>query len=79
MREQSAPPRPLSPEIAYHNDAFVSDVEVELDLEFTPSPVRIGGFHKKSRSKTNKSQSAAYQNQGYHDDDEGGNSQQTNV
>lgn len=71
--------RPLSPDIAYHNDAYVSDVEVELDLEFTPSPARIGGFHKKSRSKTNKNSSAAYQNQGYHDDEDNSQQQQTNV
>lgn len=69
--------RPLSPDIAYHNDAYVSDVEVELDLEFTPSPARIGGFHKKTRSKPSKNTSGSYQNQGYHEDE--GTSQQTNV
>lgn len=71
-------PRALSPEIAYHNDAYVSDVEVELDIECAPSPYRMRGSGglKKTSSVTSKSQ-VAYQNQAY--DDEGDNCQQTGV
>ena len=68
-----------TPDIAYHNDAYVSDVEVELDVEFTPSPYRIGsGLIKKTRSMTSKAQ-GAYQNQAYHDDDERDNCEQTHL
>jgi len=67
-------PRALSPNIEYHNEGFVSDVEVELDLEFTPSPARMGGL-KKSKSRTDRI-TKGYHNQAYSEDD---NNEQTNV
>ena len=70
--------RPVFHDIEYHNDAYVSDVEIELDVEFTPSPYRRGGRHiKKTKSVTSKSQ--AYQNQAYDDDDEGSATEQTDL
>lgn len=48
-------PRPISPDIAFHNTACEeSDVELDIDLEFTPTPVRVAGL-KKSKSKTTTS------------------------
>ena len=44
---------PPCAEITYHNEAYVSDVEVELDLEYTPTPVRVGGL-KKCKSRNTK-------------------------
>lgn len=74
--ELTEQPRSLTPEIAYHNDAYVSDVEVELDLDCAPSSTRVGGFNRKSRSKTRKAQNA-FQNDAYEDERE--NCQQTNL
>lgn len=57
--------RPLSPQIAYHNDAYVSDVEVEVDIEYTESPPPRSRLRRKSRSGRNH---GAYQNPAYQDD-----------
>lgn len=69
-------PRPLSPNIAYHNSAYdESDVELDIDMEFTPTPNRVAGL-KKSKSKTAaeptgnpKSESAGHHNPVFRQED----------
>lgn len=73
-------PKPVSPNITYHNNAFdESDVELDIDMEFTPTPTRVGGL-RKTKSKTTSSSGSpprnsrkkvsGHQNPGYQQDAE---------